>query len=192
MADHSNIFSFGRCSAVMAFQHEVAQRMVAPPDTPERCRLSVIVQNFAEVQYSYTLPGGAFVPRPEVDVGVVKLTPLRKPFIDLPYEVVDGVINALFVSGKNKFIRTNLRQLFSKIGMCYEDSVNLTAELLERCDINPETSAVRLSMEDIRALTFGFQHLKETHLKVVKHQNRLSVSDEEAAMLKDLNSSNLV
>jgi hypothetical protein len=31
----------------------------------------------------FFISGGAFVPRPEVDVGVVRLTPLRKPYISV-------------------------------------------------------------------------------------------------------------
>ena len=71
------IYSFGRVTAILCFQHEVALRMCAPPNTPERCRLSVICQNWADVHYKHMLPGGAFTPPPEVDVGIVRLNPLR-------------------------------------------------------------------------------------------------------------------
>ena len=57
MADQTNLFSFGRMTSVLTFQHEVALRMVAPPANPERCRLSVIVQNWADVHYAFNLPG---------------------------------------------------------------------------------------------------------------------------------------
>ena len=39
----------------------------------------------------FILPGGAFVPRPDVDVGVVRMTPLRKPYIS----VSEGITNLL-------------------------------------------------------------------------------------------------
>ena len=50
------------------------------------------------------ISGGSFVPPPEVEVGVVSLTPLRQPYIQLPYETVDYVVNSLFLPGKNKYL----------------------------------------------------------------------------------------
>jgi len=181
MADQTNLYSFGRMTSVLTFQHEVALRMVAPPNNPERCRLSVMVQNWANAEYAYNLPGGAFVPAPEVEVGVVSLTPLRQPYIQLPYETVDYVVNCLFVAGKNKFLRTNLRRLFVPLGVSPEESRNLAKQLLEKCDIDPTSCAVRLSLDDIKSLCFGFQHLKETHPQLIKSQLSLEKSKESEA-----------
>jgi len=173
MADQTHLFSFGRMTSILTFQHEVALRMVAPPNNPERCRLSVMVQNWANVEYAYNLPGGSFVPPPEVEVGVVSLTPLRQPYIQLPYETVDYVVNSLFLPGKNKYLRTNLRRLFVPLGVSPEASKKLAKDLLEKCDIDPTFCAVRLSMDDIKSLCFGFQHLKETHPLLLKTQTSL-------------------
>jgi dimethyladenosine transferase 1, mitochondrial len=57
MHNKNNLFSFGRVPAVLTFQHEVAHRMTAEPMDPERCRLSVICQNYARVEHLFTLPG---------------------------------------------------------------------------------------------------------------------------------------
>ena len=64
MDSKKNLYHFGRVPSVLTFQHEVAHRMTAEPNDPERCRLSVMCQNYAKVEYLYTLPGGAFVPKP--------------------------------------------------------------------------------------------------------------------------------
>lgn len=40
--------------------------------------------------------GKAFVPKPDVDVGVVRLTPLKKPIINLPFNVIEKVIRCVF------------------------------------------------------------------------------------------------
>jgi len=173
MADQTHLFSFGRMTSILTFQHEVALRMVAPPNNPERCRLSVMVQNWANAEYAYNLPGGSFVPPPEVEVGVVSLTPLRQPYIQLPYETVDYVVNSLFLPGKNKYLRTNLRRLFVPLGVSPDASKKLAKDLLEKCDIDPTFCAVRLSMDDIKSLCFGFQHLKETHPLLLKTQMSL-------------------
>jgi len=40
--------------------------------------------------------GRAFVPKPDVDVGVVRLTPLKKPIISLPFNVIEKVVRSVF------------------------------------------------------------------------------------------------
>ena len=60
---------------------------------------------FSLLKTLFLISGGSFVPPPEVEVGVVSLTPLRQPYIQLPYETVDYVVNSLFLPGKNKYLR---------------------------------------------------------------------------------------
>ena len=60
MHNKNNLFAFGRVPAILTFQHEVAHRMTADPIDPERCRLSVMCQNYANVEYLFTLPGEGF------------------------------------------------------------------------------------------------------------------------------------
>lgn len=163
MADQSNIYSFGRVTSVLTFQHEVALRMCTPAKHPQRSRLSVVCQNWANVHYAYQLPGGAFVPPPAVDVGIVKLTPLREPYINLPFKLVDQVVNAMFVSGKNRFIRSSLANVFNNHIHDQRERKALADELLKRCDIDPETSAIMLEMDEIRELCFGYKYLLENH-----------------------------
>ena len=56
----------------------------------------------------------------DVDVGVVRLTPLRQPYIcsspntPMPFSFVNKVVTTLF-HNKNKFIRTNIGKLFPKV-----------------------------------------------------------------------------
>jgi len=113
MADHANIFTYGRVSLTLLFQLELAQRMVAPPYDQCRSRLSVICQNWASVKHQFTIPGSAFMPKPDVDVGVVTFTPLIKPYIDLPFPFVNKVVTTIF-QGKQKDISNTLSNLFPK------------------------------------------------------------------------------
>ena len=185
MSNQSNLYSFGRMPSILTFQHEVALRMVAPPGDFNRCRLSVVVQNWTNPEYMYTLPGGAFVPPPEVDVGVVRLTPLRQPFIPLPFEVVDSVVNALFVSGKNRFVRNTLPKLFLSQGVDLAKARGLALQLLERCDLSPTTNAVQLTLEDIRSLCFGYQHMRETNAAFNSMVHHSAWTEDEAVLLND-------
>ena len=83
---------------------QVASRMIAPPGDPERSRLSVVCQNYAQVRYKYTLEGSAFVPPPDVKVGVVSLIPLKQPYIELPFELINRVVTTV-MHGKRKEIQ---------------------------------------------------------------------------------------
>ena len=153
--------------------------MCATHQSLERCRLSVIAQNWADVHYSFQLPGGAFVPPPEVDVGVVRLVPLRKPYIDLPYELVDRVVHALFVGGKNRFIRTSLRSLFTPLSL--NERKDLVDELLKISDLNPKHSAPKLSMEEIKSLCFAWKHMSDHHPKLKRMVEESEFCTDEAS-----------
>jgi 16S rRNA (adenine1518-N6/adenine1519-N6)-dimethyltransferase len=48
-------------------QKEVVDRMAADPDTPDFGRLSVMLQYHCKVEPLFTVPPGAFNPRPKVD-----------------------------------------------------------------------------------------------------------------------------
>ena len=70
-------------------------------------------QNWARVDYNFTIPGAAVVPKPEVNFGVVTFTPLIKPYIDLPFPTVERIITTIF-HGKRKLLVNNLAALFPK------------------------------------------------------------------------------
>ncbi len=56
-------------------QHEVAERMVAPPRDEQYGPLSVVAQAFAEVKRLRGVPPGVFWPAPRVESAVVSLVP---------------------------------------------------------------------------------------------------------------------
>merc|ERR1712106_236406 len=78
-----------------------------------RSSLSVMCQNWARVKQNFIIPGGAFLPKPDVNVGVVTLTPLTVPYIDHPYNLVDKVISTAF-QGKKKNLQNTIARLFPK------------------------------------------------------------------------------
>merc|ERR1712083_2020 len=87
--------------------------MSAPPGDAERSRLSVMCQNWAAVKQNFIIPGGAFLPKPDVNVGVVTLTPLVVPYIDHPYQLVEKVVTTVF-HGKRKNVINTIRNLFPR------------------------------------------------------------------------------
>jgi 16S rRNA (adenine1518-N6/adenine1519-N6)-dimethyltransferase len=65
--------------AVFLVQFEVAERLTAPPDTPEYGVLSVFVQSHFEPKRAFVVRPGAFYPQPSVDSALVELVPRATP-----------------------------------------------------------------------------------------------------------------
>lgn len=93
--------------AVFLIQKEVAERITAAPGCREYGYLSVECQFFAQTEYLFTVPPGAFQPPPKVDSAVIRLTPRT----DLPADVDPAGFMALASAcfrQKRKTLRNNL------------------------------------------------------------------------------------
>jgi 16S rRNA (adenine1518-N6/adenine1519-N6)-dimethyltransferase len=66
---------------VFLVQKEVAERVTAGANEAEYGALSVGVQSVARAERLFTVPAGAFQPRPKVDSAVLRLTPLDTPLV---------------------------------------------------------------------------------------------------------------
>ena len=66
-------------SITIMVQKEVAQRMQAEPSTKDYGALSLAVNYYAKPQVMMTVPASCFMPRPNVDSAVIKLTCYDKP-----------------------------------------------------------------------------------------------------------------
>jgi 16S rRNA (adenine1518-N6/adenine1519-N6)-dimethyltransferase len=92
--------------AVFLIQKEVAERITARPGGREYGYLSVACQFFAQADYLFSVPPGAFQPPPKVDSAVIRLTPRDRLAADDP----DGFLafaSACFRQ-KRKTLRNNL------------------------------------------------------------------------------------
>lgn len=107
--------SAGIESMTLMFQKEVADRLLAPPGSKARGRLSVLVQWRASVHRCFDLPPGAFTPPPKVASSVVTLTP--RPFPgSVAIADLEGVTARAF-GGRRKMLRRTLGNLPARAGM---------------------------------------------------------------------------
>lgn len=93
--------------AVLMMQKEVAERLVAKPDTREYGRLSVRLQLTFDVQNAFVVPAAAFHPRPKVDSAVVIFSPRDA----VPSEVDDPEFEkftAMLFGARRKMLRRAL------------------------------------------------------------------------------------
>jgi len=136
-------FSYGRTKLTLTFQKEVAERMVAPILGPQRCRLSIMCQFLAKVEHKFTIPGQAFKPPPEVDVGVVRFEPLPVPKIRLPFETVEKFCRHIF-HYRRKYCVSGVRTLFPP-----DLELEMADEIFRRSRVNPKVTCMHLSIEEI-------------------------------------------
>ncbi|XP_066155542.1 probable dimethyladenosine transferase [Euwallacea fornicatus] len=98
---------FFRC-AVLMFQREFAQRLVAKPGDKLYCRLSVNTQLLARVDMLMKVGKNNFRPPPKVESSVVRIEP-RNPPPPIPYSEWDGLTRIAFIR-KNKTLGSSFKQ----------------------------------------------------------------------------------
>lgn len=94
--------------AVLMYQKEFGQRMIAQPGTPDVGRLSVMVQTYASVKPVLELGPNSFRPRPQVRSWVVRITPHEPPYPIVDRKAYADVVRVLF-SHRRKTVRKGLR-----------------------------------------------------------------------------------
>jgi 16S rRNA (adenine1518-N6/adenine1519-N6)-dimethyltransferase len=92
-------------------QKEMADRVVAAPDTDAYGGLGVMVQTYCDVRQVIKAPSAAFYPAPKVDSAVVELTPLpggrtRAPITD--EKEYSALVHAAF-GQRRKTLRNAMR-----------------------------------------------------------------------------------
>jgi 16S rRNA (adenine1518-N6/adenine1519-N6)-dimethyltransferase len=96
---------------VFLVQKEVADRVGAAPTSEAYGALSVGVQAVARAERLFTVPAGAFQPRPKVDSAVLRLTPLAEPVVsDAEVEPFRRLVVGLF-GFRRKQLGRGLREL---------------------------------------------------------------------------------
>ncbi|CAH1397751.1 unnamed protein product [Nezara viridula] len=134
---------YGRVGLTLTFQKEVAERLSAPILSKQRCRLSLMAQNWCSVHHVFNIPGKAFLPKPDVDVGVVKLVPLISPVCDYEFHLVEKVCRVLF-SGRQKYILKTASLLFP---LTLRET--LAERLLKEANIPPQTRAIQVTLPEV-------------------------------------------
>lgn len=143
MAHRTGPFAYGRVTMTLTFQKEVADRIVAPVLHYYRSRLSYMVQSLASVNLALKIHGSKFVPSPEVDVGLVRIVPLRYPLLDdLPFDVYEKFVRTFF-HGRTRTVKNTLKNLFPK-----NRQAELLTQLFEETDIDPTIAPIMIDTHE--------------------------------------------
>jgi 16S rRNA (adenine1518-N6/adenine1519-N6)-dimethyltransferase len=97
-------------SLTLMFQREVAQRIVARPDTEHYGRLSVLAQWRTAAKILFDVSRSAFVPPPSVTSSIVRLEPLAEPVAPCRLADLERVTQAAF-GQRRKMLRQSLKNL---------------------------------------------------------------------------------
>ncbi len=112
--------------AILMYQKEFAERMLALPNTKNYSRLSVMVNLYAKCEKLKNVRASSFYPAPKVESTIMKLKPIKtKLRADKEKEEYSVLITTLFCH-KNKNLGSVLSSLFKrkeKIGLGKYDGV---------------------------------------------------------------------
>ena len=125
-------------SMTLMFQKEVADRLLAKPNTKDYGRLTLMAQFFCRMQRVMNLPASVFWPPPKIDSTVVRLIPRADKPSDIDFTLFEALTKAAF-GQRRKMLRTTLKNFGGE-------------SLLEKANILPQSRAEDLSLEDFERL----------------------------------------
>jgi len=102
-------------TAILMYQKEFAQRMIARPGTSACGRLSIMVQTYARAKPLMEIAPKHFDPPPEVYSWVMKITPHNPPYPINDHDFYAAVVRELF-SHRRKTIRKALKSGSTALG----------------------------------------------------------------------------
>ena len=130
--------------AVLMFQKEVAQRVVASPGDSTYGRLAILSQSVCNTRLAFEVPASAFSPPPKVDSAVVVLEPLPEAERFSNLKLLGEVTMAAF-GQRRKMLRKSLKSIAKK----YE----IEAEAwCKNCEIDPQRRPETLSVAEFQRL----------------------------------------
>ncbi|MCD5411629.1 16S rRNA (adenine(1518)-N(6)/adenine(1519)-N(6))-dimethyltransferase RsmA [Thermodesulfovibrionales bacterium] len=129
-------------SMTLTMQKEVAQRIVAKPDTKDYGVLSIAVQYYGRPKFEFIVPKGAFRPVPRVDSAVIHMDMCEEPAV----KVVD---EKLFF----RVVKTAFSQRRKTLANVLKPVLKNTEKVLISSGIKPIRRAETLTIEEFARLS---------------------------------------
>ncbi|HSP20710.1 MAG TPA: 16S rRNA (adenine(1518)-N(6)/adenine(1519)-N(6))-dimethyltransferase RsmA [Planococcus sp. (in: firmicutes)] len=133
---------------VVMLQKEVAERITAKPGTKAYGSLSIAIQYYTDAEMVLTVPKTVFMPQPNVDSAVIRMTKLPEPRV----KVIDEdfffkVTRGSFVQ-RRKTILNNLQSVMPN----GKEKKELVLKALEEAGIEPSRRGETLSIKEFGLL----------------------------------------
>lgn len=134
---------------VIMTQKEVGDRITAAPGTKAYGSLSIAIQYYMEAEIAFIVPKTVFVPQPNVDSAIIKLTRRQQPSVIVKNEkIFFQVARAAFVQ-RRKTLWNNLLVRYGK----EEEIKEKLVKALELADIDPKRRGETLSLAEFGRLS---------------------------------------
>jgi len=165
LLSHRPVF---RC-AVLMFQKEFAQRLIAPPGDPLYCRLSVNTQLLAKTTHLLKVSRQNFRPPPKVESSVVRIKP-KNPPPPINFQEWDGLVRLCFnrknktlsaifrASNVMKLLEDNYKTYCALTNSAVDPSLNIKEKVIDILEKNEfaDKRAAKLDMDDFLKLLNAF------------------------------------
>lgn len=134
---------------VVMMQKEVADRISAKPGTKAYGSLSIAVQYFMEASIAFIVPKTVFIPQPNVDSAIIKLTKRARPAVKVINEQAFFKLTKASFQLRRKTLWNNLIHYYGK-----DDATKawLTTSLAA-AEIEPSRRGETLSLAEFAALS---------------------------------------
>ncbi|MDJ1112751.1 MULTISPECIES: 16S rRNA (adenine(1518)-N(6)/adenine(1519)-N(6))-dimethyltransferase RsmA [Staphylococcaceae] len=144
-------------SYVVMMQKEVGERLSAIPSTKAYGSLSIAVQYYTDVKRIMVVPKGVFMPPPNVDSLVVKLTTLESPRVDVEDETLFFKLTRGAFVQRRKTILNNYMSLIQDS----KEHKELIIEWLEASGVAPSRRGESLNLNDYAQLSNNMKKYPE-------------------------------
>jgi dimethyladenosine transferase len=142
-------------SITIMVQKEVADRMQTGPGSKDYGALSLAVQYYADAKVQLNVSASCFMPRPNVDSAVIKLTAHEKPVVDVDETLMFKVIRASF-NQRRKTLVNGLKNS-SELDYTKEEIVQAIKAIGKEENIRGE----KLTLEEFAALSNSLKVVRE-------------------------------
>lgn len=143
---------------VVMMQKEVADRISAKPGTKAYGSLSIAVQYFMEAKLAFIVPKTVFVPQPNVDSAILKLTRREVPAVTVSNEKEFFKLTRAAFQLRRKTLWNNLLHSYGKD----EATRQWLTDSLKEAEIDPKRRGETLSLEEFARLSNAIENYRVT------------------------------
>ena len=134
---------------VVMMQKEVADRISAEPNTKAYGSLSIAVKYYMTAKVAFVVPRTVFVPAPNVDSAILKMTRREQPLVEVKDEDFFFRVSKISFVHRRKTLWNNLTSHFGKS----EEVKTKLEQALENANIKPSIRGEALSIPDFARLS---------------------------------------
>lgn len=134
---------------VCMLQKEVADRIAAKPGTKEYGSLSIAIQYYTVPETVMIVPKTVFIPQPNVDSAVIRLTRRPKPLVEVKDEAFFFTVTRASFAQRRKTLQNNLMSQLPN----GKEKKELILSALDRAGIDPKRRGETLSIEEFGRLS---------------------------------------